>query len=158
MLLFYPLSVALFAAGACIRVQQEDYEDEQEELGIARGGCSEGTIEALRDVPACSEGRCAICLDDWSVSDNVTRLPCQHTFCRDCIVTWLRHKDRCPLCNAPVEGGQVSNSQSTDEQRNNVQSTIEQRVSGEDEMPASYQALHREGPHTYAQQVVLRVF
>ncbi len=40
---------------------------------------------------------CAICL---SVIDDPAGLPCQHTFCMDCIMNALKHKESCPICSA----------------------------------------------------------
>lgn len=47
---------------------------------------------------------CIICFDDFKEDDKVTPLPCnsKHTFHEQCINTWLKTKNTCPLCNAPV--------------------------------------------------------
>ena len=33
---------------------------------------------------------CVICFEDHLLGSYATRLPCQHIFCRSCIVEWLR--------------------------------------------------------------------
>jgi hypothetical protein len=29
---------------------------------------------------------------------------CGHTFCTECVDTWLRHKRECPECGLPLDG------------------------------------------------------
>ena len=41
---------------------------------------------------------CVICFEDHLLGSYATRLPCQHIFCRSCIVEWLRKKCTCPNC------------------------------------------------------------
>merc|ERR1739836_298609 len=40
---------------------------------------------------------CIICLDAIVVGEEVTRLPCGHTFHKVCIESWLQYSDKCPL-------------------------------------------------------------
>lgn len=35
---------------------------------------------------------CAICRASWEESEAVVRLPCNHAFCKDCILSWTEHK------------------------------------------------------------------
>ena len=44
--------------------------------------------------------KCSICLEDIRPNEQKS-LNCNHSFHRDCINTWLREKDDCPLCRAP---------------------------------------------------------
>ncbi|XP_057488242.1 uncharacterized protein LOC130774235 [Actinidia eriantha] len=41
---------------------------------------------------------CAVCKDEISVEDKVTRLPCRHHYHDDCIVPWLCIRNTCPVC------------------------------------------------------------
>lgn len=41
---------------------------------------------------------CVICLAEYENGEQVTVLPCNHTFHRGCISTWLHSDPRCPLC------------------------------------------------------------
>jgi hypothetical protein len=46
---------------------------------------------------------CAICYEIILASDAVELLPCHHTsFCEDCILSWLRYKQHCPLCRTEI--------------------------------------------------------
>lgn len=64
----------------------------------SRGGSS------ARDEPApdlASTGpSCPICLDD--LEDAASAHPCGHTFCHECILVWVRQRNRCPLCRAVI--------------------------------------------------------
>merc|ERR1719245_1535533 len=46
---------------------------------------------------------CIICLSEFGADDDVVTLPCNHTFCAECIATWLSRSRHCPLrCNQVV--------------------------------------------------------
>lgn len=42
--------------------------------------------------------RCAICLTRLVQGDVVGDIPCRHVFHKDCLKSWLRRSNRCPLC------------------------------------------------------------
>eukprot|EP00931_Biecheleriopsis_adriatica_P101806 TRINITY_DN76884_c0_g1_i1.p1 TRINITY_DN76884_c0_g1~~TRINITY_DN76884_c0_g1_i1.p1 ORF type:complete len:437 (-),score=96.96 TRINITY_DN76884_c0_g1_i1:39-1349(-) len=42
--------------------------------------------------------RCAICLDNFQVGNELRKLWCSHSFHRKCVDTWLAEKDECPVC------------------------------------------------------------
>jgi Ring finger domain len=51
----------------------------------------------------CITKSCAVCLCDFSLGQEVKRLPCSHEFCKGCINSWLTTgKDTCPLCVTTV--------------------------------------------------------
>lgn len=41
---------------------------------------------------------CAVCKDEVSVGEKVTRLPCCHLYHRECILPWLEIRNTCPVC------------------------------------------------------------
>ena len=47
---------------------------------------------------------CAICLEEFTDSSEVTPLPCdvRHYFHTECIRGWLQQSDQCPLCKATI--------------------------------------------------------
>ena len=55
---------------------------------------------------------CAVCLSSWGETHScarrggcgtsVCRLPCGHLFHTECAREWLRKKNSCPMCRAPV--------------------------------------------------------
>ena len=45
---------------------------------------------------------CIICLNDFEIGDNVTSLPCLHVYHTDCIKSWLKSKNHCPICKYTI--------------------------------------------------------
>ena len=45
----------------------------------------------------CQLLNCPICLQDVS-DDKITKTTCDHSFCSDCLNTWLENKHTCPMC------------------------------------------------------------
>lgn len=41
---------------------------------------------------------CAVCKDEASVGEKVTRLPCCHMYHGECILPWLEISNTCPVC------------------------------------------------------------
>ncbi len=42
---------------------------------------------------------CSICLENWVNGQEVHEFqPCGHMFHKDCILSWLEHRDSCPVC------------------------------------------------------------
>lgn len=50
-----------------------------------------------------SGGACVVCLEDFSSSAKLTKLPCSHVFHKKCIFRWLRNSKSCPVCRTQVE-------------------------------------------------------
>ena len=84
-------------------------------LFIQRGYFPESYIKQLTDdlrkkvqdtkpVTAEEDESCAICLCDMEESENLRRLPCDHSFHAACINQWLTQERRntCPYCRASV--------------------------------------------------------
>ncbi|KAE9609187.1 putative transcription factor C2H2 family [Lupinus albus] len=47
--------------------------------------------------------KCSICQEDYLVADEVGSLKCEHKYHVVCIQQWLRLKNWCPICKAPIE-------------------------------------------------------
>lgn len=41
---------------------------------------------------------CSICITEFKVGDELTRLKCAHFFHKNCIVPWLKYNNNCPNC------------------------------------------------------------
>ena len=51
---------------------------------------------------------CCICLELFEVGEIVNKLACGHFFHGDCIYSWLRGHNYCPLCKEIVSGTTAS--------------------------------------------------
>jgi len=41
---------------------------------------------------------CSICMEEFKLQEKVMELPCQHMYHKDCVVTWLKTNNTCPVC------------------------------------------------------------
>jgi hypothetical protein len=48
--------------------------------------------------------KCPICLCEYEEGSIIKRLPCMHTFCSECIGSWLQSRAECPCCKATIKG------------------------------------------------------
>ena len=65
----------------------------------------ESRLVAIRErVTSLSDKPCPICYD---IMVNPTVLECTHSFCAQCIVNWLRHKNTCPECRVIIDKTKV---------------------------------------------------
>lgn len=51
------------------------------------------------------EDSCCICMEDYHVKERVRLLPCLHRFHANCIGSWTRKHNTCPLCNEVIFRG-----------------------------------------------------
>lgn len=50
-----------------------------------------------------SKSRCVICVDEMSVGDKASVLPCNHFFHGECVTPWLKQHNTCPVCRRSIE-------------------------------------------------------
>jgi len=65
-------------------------------------------IESLKSVSVTEEliaeqPSCSICYDEFMCENTATLLPCKHAFDNECIVTWLKLHNTCPVCRHTVK-------------------------------------------------------
>ena len=51
---------------------------------------------------------CIICLEDFKNGDKAIILPCIHLFHTECIKTWLKSQDTCPICKFKLTGDNMN--------------------------------------------------
>ncbi|ORY35545.1 hypothetical protein BCR39DRAFT_555693 [Naematelia encephala] len=61
---------------------------------------------------------CPVCKEDFTVGDEVMRVPCAHVFHPDCLQPWLKINGSCPVCRFSLvpEDGNRQNPQATQAQ------------------------------------------
>ena len=65
-----------------------------------------GTDSLLCDAKGVGGSTCTICIRDYEDGDTLSVLPCDHTFCPDCIERWFQLSQYCPNCkrDATIHG------------------------------------------------------
>lgn len=87
----------------------------------APGPASEAAIQALPKKQVDQEmlgsdgkAECSICMDNVTIGDEVTVLPCKHWFHGECVTSWLKEHDTCPHCRQGIsKDGNVTNAETS---------------------------------------------
>ena len=45
---------------------------------------------------------CVVCLAEFEIGESITTLPCLHVFHTECIKSWLKSKNHCPICKFEI--------------------------------------------------------
>ena len=45
---------------------------------------------------------CVICLAEFEIGESITTLPCLHVFHTECIKSWIKSKNHCPICKFEI--------------------------------------------------------
>jgi hypothetical protein len=82
---------------------------EQNATGNAPGPATPEAINALarktitmEDLGSDGRAECSICMDEVTVGEEVTQLPCHHWFHQQCVAMWLGEHDTCPHCRKGI--------------------------------------------------------
>lgn len=60
-------------------------------------------IMTKEDEAKMADQQCAVCQDKFLESEEVTCLPCDHTYHKNCVVPWLTRHCTCPVCRSEVK-------------------------------------------------------
>lgn len=52
---------------------------------------------------------CVICMEDFKNGDKTTNLPCLHMFHTNCIQSWLKKQNTCPICKFKLTPDNINN-------------------------------------------------
>lgn len=61
-----------------------------------------GKILLSRIIEVRHGSACCVCLEKFTLTDEIKVLPCDHVFHHHCIDLWLAEHDECPLCKKCV--------------------------------------------------------
>jgi hypothetical protein len=81
---------------SCPAIPSSKYEESDEENRAA--SYQEDTISIVESDD--NGVLCAICYSGIDEGDRVGKIPCNHLFHVDCLKSWLKKKNECPLCSA----------------------------------------------------------
>lgn len=48
------------------------------------------------------ESNCTVCMESFTFSERMVRLPCSHAFHKECIIRWMTMHNSCPLCRSGI--------------------------------------------------------
>jgi len=81
--------------------------------------------------------RCPICMDDFEVGKEVVEMPCHHLFDRDCLKTWLKQANTCPVCRAALPSEEEFNNQPLPSQQEPMMTESPTQVESPVEVPTT---------------------
>lgn len=55
-----------------------------------------------QDEQSLKDSCCAVCQDSYHADETVCKLPCGHSYHKDCVVPWLERHCTCPVCRHEV--------------------------------------------------------
>ena len=53
---------------------------------------------------SCIDDECPICFENF---EDASKTPCNHIFCKECIMDWLSHTASCPMCRTTMATAQL---------------------------------------------------
>jgi len=64
-------------------------------------------IKNINNLP--NDGKkCSICLEEYKEADECVFLPCFHKYHSECIKTWLKKNNNCPICKSTLKANTIS--------------------------------------------------
>lgn len=60
-------------------------------------------IVSWKDSGLTSDDSCSICLNNYSIDQNVYHTKCNHYFCVNCLTKWMECKSNCPICRTEIQ-------------------------------------------------------
>ena len=60
-------------------------------------------IEINDDINARPKYDCIICLENYKNGESYIILPCIHSFHEECLKSWIKSKNKCPICSSEIK-------------------------------------------------------
>lgn len=60
-------------------------------------------VATKEDLALCAE--CSVCKEQFTVGEELLKMPCTHLYHNDCIIPWLKLHDTCPTCRYHLNTG-----------------------------------------------------
>merc|ERR1711871_628409 len=60
------------------------------------------TVEITFNIPEAKDTTCGICLDTYKKENEIVQLPCLHFYHDECISSWFKVNNSCPVCRKEV--------------------------------------------------------
>ena len=57
-------------------------------------------LKVIRGADIVEAKDCQICFEKFQDADKIYKLPCKHLFHKECIDTWFKGHNTCPVCRA----------------------------------------------------------
>ncbi|KAK7275673.1 hypothetical protein RIF29_16794 [Crotalaria pallida] len=75
--------------------------------------------------------KCPICMEEFKDGEQASKLPCNHTYCYECIHRWLNinNNKTCPVCRLHLDDWKLVGDTSLDQQLQNHEAVRENHVS-----------------------------
>ena len=89
-------------------LDNEDIDDDWDDFpgfGLNKEILDNIEISKIKDVGKLDNDKkkCTICLEDYVNGDDSIALPCIHIFHANCIKTWLKNQNTCPICKYEIK-------------------------------------------------------
>jgi len=89
--------------------------------------------------------RCSVCFEDFELGTSALKLPCKHLYHKDCVTTWLKEHNTCPICRFELE---VDETEYPDYERERRERMIARGYS-QDEISSNSETSASESQHSW---------
>ncbi|KAF1001679.1 uncharacterized protein LOC141713617 [Apium graveolens] len=85
---------------------REEVRNQEPSAGLRRSSSSSKRLmmswAKLRSWKSSDQEECAVCLEHFKSSEDLSFLPCAHRFHSKCLLPWLQENAHCPCCRNPI--------------------------------------------------------
>lgn len=88
----------------------ENFEDDLDDMLMDQRGLDKNILDNMEiskiqniDKLDNDKKKCTICLENYAIGDDSIALPCIHIFHANCVKTWLKNHNTCPICKIEIK-------------------------------------------------------